>query len=134
MIYRLANLLAINSITKAISKVMILIQVGVGVQVELDVSIHYASEFLTDPASRRAAVSVDFSNALNSRDMVKILSYFYDTKEMSDVWSTADSAYSNTSPLWLRGADGRITNLTMSESGSKQRDVFVSMLNAKSMK
>jgi hypothetical protein len=117
-----------------IARILQPIQFGVCVKGGVEISAHLLQSLLKDTITKRAGVCCDFRNAFNERNRAQILSCLFNESSLTELWRTAHWCYADSSPLWVKGANGDIIAKLESSNGVRQGDPLGSLLFALSMK
>lgn len=120
----------LDSVVSALPAIFPSIQLGVGVSGGSQRAVHLLQAFIDtshtlcdDPL----LVSLDVSNAFNTRDRGQLLDILYANPTLSPLHSIVDFAYSETSDLLFRNTHDQFVVLH-SEQGLRQGDVLATLL------
>ena len=118
--YKLACLHALAPLTAAIRQTLSPWQLGVAVPGGAEIGAHQLQLLLEDPDRDFACLSLDISNAFNSRNRNIMLERLYACPLLEPLFLIADWAYSASSPLWIRDNSGPLIHTLRSSNGSRQ--------------
>ena len=103
-------------------------QFGVGVPGGVEIVGHLLQELLLRPGN--CGFAADFRNAFNEVDRAHLLSEVFADSSFKQMWRMVHWAYSDTSPLWILGKDGKLKATLHSENGVRQGDPLAPALFA----
>jgi hypothetical protein len=89
---------------------------------------HLLQELLTRPGN--CGFAADFRNAFNEVNRSHVLSELFADPELSVLWRMVHWAYSDDSPLWVFGKDGKLKVTLLSSNGVRQGDPLAPALFA----
>ena len=103
-------------------------QFGVGVSGGVEIVGHLLQELL--PRQGTGGFAADFYNAFNEVDRSHVMTALFEDPNLRQIWRIVNWAYSESSPLWVFGKDGKLKATLQSQNGVRQGDPLAPALFA----